>query len=79
MRKVNGKRRVEVFLEFVIFGVVMGIVEDMIAVVLATGETITWNIIIIVTLVAIPFAAIGELIVDRVHLIPRREENQKKI
>lgn len=61
--------RLEVFLEFLIFGVVMGITEDLIAVKLATGEVITWEIIGIVTIVAIPFAAIGELIVDRVDLL----------
>lgn len=66
------KRRVEVFLEFLIFGVVMGIVEDMIAVALSTGEPITWHILVIVTLVAIPFAAVGELIVDRIHILPQK-------
>jgi len=64
----------EVFLEFVIFGVAMGIVEDVLAVTLSTGEPITWNIIIIVTAVAIPFAAIGELIVDRIHLLPKKSK-----
>jgi hypothetical protein len=63
-------RRLEVFLEFLIFGVVMGVTEDLIAVTLATGEPITWRIIIIVTVVAIPFAAIGELIVDRTKWFP---------
>lgn len=65
-------RRLEVFIEFLIFGVIMGIVEDLIAVTLSTGEPITWKILVIITLVAIPFAAIGELIVDRMELIPRK-------
>ncbi len=69
------KKKLEIFLEFLIFGVIMGIVEDMIAVTLVTGEPITLNIVIIITLVAIPFAAVGELIVDRIHLIP---EGKKK-
>ena len=68
------RKRMEVFLEFVIFGVAMGIVEDVLAVTLSTGEPITWNIIIIVTAVAIPFAAIGELIVDRIHLLPKKSK-----
>jgi len=68
------RKRMEIFLEFVIFGIVMGIVEDMLAVTLATGEPITWKVIAIVTLVAIPFAAIGELIVDRIHLIPKKKK-----
>lgn len=65
--------RLEVFLEFLIFGVAMGIVEDLIAVTLSTGEPITWKILGIITLVSIPFAAVGELIVDRMELIPRKK------
>ncbi len=71
------RKRLEVFLEFLIFGVAMGIVEDMLAITLATGEPLTWKVIYIVTLVAIPFAAIGELIVDRIHLIPKKDEKKK--
>ena len=55
----------EIFLEFLIFGIVMGVIEDIIAVSLSTGAKITFRTIVIVTLVAIPFAAIGELIIDR--------------
>jgi intracellular septation protein A len=66
-------RRLEVFLEFLIFGVIMGVIEDLIVVKLSTGEPITWKILGIITLVAIPFAAIGELIVDRIELIPRKK------
>ncbi len=63
----------EVFLEFLIFGVIMGIIEDLIAVTLSTGEPLTWKILGIITLVAIPFAAVGELIVDRIELIPSKK------
>jgi putative Mn2+ efflux pump MntP len=66
------KKKIEVFLEFLIFGVIMGIVEDLIAVKFATNETITWSIILIITLVAIPFAAVGELIVDRIQIFPKK-------
>ncbi|MFP4645968.1 MAG: hypothetical protein ACLFNB_04975, partial [Candidatus Woesearchaeota archaeon] len=75
--KMN-KRKLEIFLEFLIFGVVMGIVEDIIAVKVASGEPITWNVLWVVTLVAIPFAIIGELIVDRVHLIPPDDKGTDK-
>lgn len=67
------KRRLEVFLEFLIFGVAMGVVEDMIAIVLSTGQTISPQIILVVTLVAIPFAAIGELVVDRINILPPKD------
>ena len=78
------KRKLELFLEFLIFGLVMGIVEDLIAVKVASGEPITWNVIWVVALVAIPFAVIGELIVDRVHLIPvngndKKDKKAKKV
>ena len=66
------KKKLEVFLEFLVFGVIMGIIEDLIALNFATSEPITWNVVLIVTLVTIPFAAFGELIVDRVPLIPKK-------
>jgi len=58
-------KQLELFLEFLIFGIIMGVIEDLIAVYFATGEPMTWKIIGIVIIVAIPFAAIGELVVDR--------------
>lgn len=72
-------RRVELFLEFLVFGVIMGVVEDLIAVWFVTGEPITWEVVGIVFLVAIPFAAIGELIVDKKHLIPLEKSKSQKI
>jgi len=71
-------KRLEVFLEFLIFGVVMGIVEDLIAVALSTGQVITWRVLFIVALVAIPFAAIGELIVDRTDIINHIKQMKNK-
>jgi len=69
-------KRLEIFLEFLIFGIIMGITEDLIALTLAVGEPITWKIVGIVTLVAIPFAVIGELIVDKTDLIPIRKKSK---
>jgi len=59
-------KKVEVIFEFLIFGIVIGITEDLIAIKFATGETITLRIIGIVVLIAIPFAIIGEVIFDRI-------------
>jgi len=61
-------KRLEVFLEFLIFGIFMGVVEDVIAVYVVTGVHVTWRSIFIIILVAIPFAVIGELIVDRIDI-----------
>ena len=68
--------RLEVFLEFLIFGILMGVVEDSIAVTLITGEPITLKSIFIITLVAIPFAAFGELIVDRIDLVRKKSRSK---
>jgi len=43
----------------------MGIVEDLIAIFISTGEPITLKIVMIASLVAVPFAGFSELIVDR--------------
>lgn len=59
------KKELERFLEFLFAGVAMGIIEDLIAVKLSTGAIIDLNVLVIVTLVAIPFAAFSELIVDK--------------
>jgi len=71
-------KKVEVFLEFLIFGVIMGVVEDLIAVTLSTGAQITWHVIGVITLVAIPFAVIGELIVDRIELADLNNQKKRK-
>lgn len=62
-------KRLEVFLEFLIFGVIMNLIESLIAIVLTTGQHVTLGMVAITILVVIPFAAIGELIVDKTDLI----------
>jgi len=58
--------RYEKFFEFVFIGVVLGVIEDLIALYFATdgGIPISWETIGIIVLVAIPFAAFSELIID---------------
>jgi len=65
INKIKRFHKLNVFLEFFIFGVVMGVVEDLIVIGLVTGEPITLEVIGIVTLVTLPFAILGELVVDR--------------
>ncbi|HMQ02102.1 MAG TPA: hypothetical protein PKD79_03475, partial [Candidatus Doudnabacteria bacterium] len=57
------KRRLR-FIEFLLIGIGMGVIEDLIAIRLATDATIDLRILIIVFLVAIPFAFISEIVVD---------------
>lgn len=59
------KKHLERFVEFLLVGVVMGVAEDLLAVKLSTGVMIDLRVLMIVTLVAIPFAAFSELIVDK--------------
>lgn len=56
---------VEVFLEFFVFGLVMGIVEDLIVISLLTGQAISFDVVAVVFLVTLPFAILGEVVVDR--------------
>lgn len=64
-REPNWKKW-EVIFELLVFGIVIGIIEDLTAIKFATGEPITLKIIGIVILIAIPFAILGEVIFDRI-------------
>lgn len=52
------------FVEFLVIGILVGLAEDLLAIFFATDAKITWHVVWIVLLVAIPFAIISELIVD---------------
>lgn len=52
------------FLEFLIVGVIFGVIEDVIAISLATDHEITAQVIMITLLAAVPFAIISEIVVD---------------
>ena len=58
------RQRLIRFLEFLVIGVVMGLVEDLLALALATDAPINAEVVLIVLAVAIPFAALSELVVD---------------
>jgi len=62
-------KRLEVAFEFLIFGIVIGIIEDILAVKLVTGQSITWRAIGIIILIAIPFAIIGEIFADKIDFV----------
>lgn len=76
-KEYRKRERLEIFLEFFVFGLIMGVVEDLIAIRLSTGEPITWKIIGIIALVTLPFAAIGELFIDRIRLLPKNSKKNK--
>ena len=62
-------QRLEVFLEFLIFGIIVGVTEDLIAVELVADVPITWHVVGIIVLIAIPFAFLGEVLVDRIDFV----------
>lgn len=59
----------ELVFELLVFGIVLGVVEDVLTVKLVTGEPITWRVIGIIVLIAIPFAIVGEIFVDRIDFV----------
>ena len=61
------QRRIR-FLEFLVIGIAMGLVEDMLGVWLATETPIDRDIVFIFLAVFVPFAAISELLVDNPYL-----------
>lgn len=65
--KKRTRKRLEVFLEFLIFGIILGITEDLLAIWFATDAHITWHIFAIVLAITIPFAILGEIVVDNIH------------
>lgn len=64
------RRHIARFLEFLVIGILMGITEDLIAMWLTTDEPFTLELIGVVILVAIPFAAFAELVIDRDDIKP---------
>lgn len=62
----NKWKKLEVVFELLVFGIIIGITEDVIAIKLATSEPITWKVIGIVVMIAIPFAILGEIVFDRI-------------
>ena len=52
-------------LEFFLIGLLLGVIEDLLAIFFATDAKINPRVIIIAGLVALPFAFISEIIVDQ--------------
>jgi len=61
---MSRKERLERFTEFLVIGVALGVVEDMIAVMLVTDESFSLEMLGVVVAVAVPFAMFSELVVD---------------
>jgi hypothetical protein len=62
-------KRIEVFAEFLVFGIVIGTIEDIIAVKVVAGTPITLETIGIILLIAIPFAVLGEIFADSIDFV----------
>ena len=64
-------------LEFLVIGVFMGVLEDLIAVLVATDSDLNFRIFWVVLLVAVPFAFISEIVVDHPRFWERIFPKQK--
>ncbi len=56
--------RLKRLLEFFTIGLVFGVTEDILAVLIATDADLSADIVVVVVLIAIPFAVLSELVVD---------------
>lgn len=56
--------RLKRLLEFFIIGLVFGVTEDVLAVLIATDAELSLDVVVVVVLIAVPFAILSELIVD---------------
>lgn len=65
-RKRDKWDHLELLLELLIFGIFVGTIEDVLAIVIVTGASITWHTIGMVVLISVPFAVLGELVFDRI-------------
>lgn len=65
-------------LEFIIIGVGMGVVEDLIAISFATEAQIDIRVILVALAVALPFAYLSEVVVDHPRfwevVLPQRKK-----
>lgn len=83
MASIHLKKKTLRIIEFLIIGVLFGLVEDLIAVNLVSEVIIDIRVIGTVLLVAIPFAIISELVVDHprfwelVRLKHKEEQTEK--
>ncbi|MEJ2347942.1 MAG: hypothetical protein P8Y17_01940 [Patescibacteria group bacterium] len=64
MNSTEKKKVLGHFVEFLILGVCMGVVEDLIAIYFATNAEINLYTFKVAFLVAFPFAVIAEVLVD---------------
>lgn len=84
VNKINKWKKWEVVFELLIFGIVIGITEDLLAIKLATDQPITLKVIGIIIIIAVPFAVLGEVIFDRIDFskifqrLFERKSNQKQ-
>lgn len=66
------------FLEFFVVGLIFGIAEDILAIMIATEAKFSWDMLWIVALIALPFAIFSELIVDGKFLLPLFKKKMKE-
>lgn len=63
----------EVIFELLIFGIIIGLIEDLLVVKFATGHPITLKVVGIAVLVTVPFAILGEVVFDNIDFAKKFE------
>lgn len=64
-REHRKHKRIVRFLEFFVVGFLFGIAEDLLVVFTATDARITFHVVVIAAIIALPFAIFSELIFDK--------------
>jgi hypothetical protein len=59
-------QRIELIFELVVFGTILGVIEDLIAIKATTDVQLTVKNFLIVVVIAIPFAFIGEVLITKI-------------
>jgi hypothetical protein len=59
-------QRLELIFELVVFGTILGVIEDIIAIKATTDAVITFKNVLVVVAIAIPFAVVGEVAMTRI-------------
>jgi len=65
--------RFTVFSRVFLFTVILGVLEDFIAIILGTDAIITIRTVIVVFIVSIVFALLGEFLIDKTTLVCKHE------
>ncbi len=78
MNRMKFKHEIrEHLLEFFLVGGLLNIAENVSAIMIYGRAAFNWNMVLVATLTAIPFAIISELVVDRTEIFRLKRKKKK--